>query len=145
MAVAAVSMCLMFILLDMGSPERFWHLIPVIGIFNWPGSILTWDVIVLNVYLVLNLTLVTYALSKIYAGKSYKTKLIMPFIYLSIPAAISIHTGYGFSVSRRSGKTVLEHRGAGPEVYCIGILFRPCFYDYHLSDHQKIFGFKNNR
>ena len=96
MAVAAVSMCLMFILLDMGSPERFWHLIPVIGIFNWPGSILTWDVVVLNGYLVLNLTLVIYALSKIYAGKSYKTKLIMPFIYLSIPAAISIHTVTAF-------------------------------------------------
>ncbi|HDZ84376.1 MAG TPA: polysulfide reductase, partial [Nitrospirae bacterium] len=71
MAVAAVSMCLMFILLDMGSAERFWHLIPYIGIFNWPGSILTWDVIVLNMYLVLNLTLVIYALAKTYAGKPY--------------------------------------------------------------------------
>ena len=96
MAVAAVSMCLMFILLDMGSPERFWHLIPVIGIFNWPGSILTWDVVVLNLYLVLNLALVIYALSKTYAGKPYKTKLIMPFIFFSIPAAISIHTVTAF-------------------------------------------------
>jgi len=96
MAVAAVSMCLMFILLDMGSPERFWHMIPVIGIFNWPQSILTWDVIVLNGYLFLNLFLVTYALSKIYAGKSYKTGFIWPFILLSIPAAISIHTVTAF-------------------------------------------------
>ena len=96
MAVAAVSMCLMFILLDMGSPERFWHLIPVIGAFNWPQSILTWDVIVLNLYLVLNLVLVVYALSKTYAGKPYKTKLIMPLIFFSIPAAISIHTVTAF-------------------------------------------------
>ncbi len=96
MAVAAVSMCLMFIMLDMGSPERFWHLIPVIGIFNWPQSILTWDVIVLNMYLILNLSLVTYALSKIYAGKSYKTKAIWPFILFSVPAAISIHTVTAF-------------------------------------------------
>jgi len=96
MAVAAVSMCLMFIVLDMGSPERFWHLIPMIGIFNFPQSILTWDVIVLNMYLVLNLTLVVYALSKIYAGKSYKTKLIMPLIFFSVPAAISIHTVTAF-------------------------------------------------
>jgi molybdopterin-containing oxidoreductase family membrane subunit len=96
MAVAAVSMCLMFIVLDMGSAERFWHLIPMIGIFNFPQSILTWDVVVLNMYLVLNLSLVIYALSKTYAGKSYKTKLIMPFIFFSIPAAISIHTVTAF-------------------------------------------------
>ena len=57
MAVSAVSMCLMFILLDMGSPERFWHLIPGLGIFNWPQSILTWDVIVLNAYLALTFLL----------------------------------------------------------------------------------------
>jgi len=96
MAVAAVSMCLMFIVLDMGSAERFWHLIPMIGIFNFPQSILTWDVVVLNMYLVLNLSLVIYALSKTYAGKSYKTKLIMPFIFFSVPAAISIHTVTAF-------------------------------------------------
>ncbi len=96
MAVAAVSMCLMFIVLDMGSAERFWHLIPMIGIFNFPQSILTWDVVVLNVYLVLNLSLVIYALSKTYVGKSYKTKLIMPFIFFSVPAAISIHTVTAF-------------------------------------------------
>lgn len=96
MAVAAVSMCLLFIILDMGSPERFWHLIPVIGIFNWPGSILTWDVIVLNGYLFLNLFLVTYALSKIYQGKHYKTGFIRPWILFSIPAAISIHTVTAF-------------------------------------------------
>ncbi len=96
MAVAAVSMCLMFILLDMGSPERFWHLMPVIGIFNFPQSILTWDVVVLNAYLVLNLSLVIYALSKTYMGKPYKTKAIWPFILLSVPAAISIHTVTAF-------------------------------------------------
>lgn len=96
MAVSAVSMCLMFIMLDMGSPERFWHLIPGIGIFNFPQSILAWDVVVLNIYLLLNLSLVVYALSKIYAGKEYKTGFIWPFILLSIPAAISIHTVTAF-------------------------------------------------
>ena len=96
MAVSAVSMCLMFILLDMGRPERFWHLIPGIGLFNWPQSILTWDVIVLNMYLILNLFLLTYALSKIYQGKPYKTGFIWPFIIFSIPAAISIHTVTAF-------------------------------------------------
>jgi molybdopterin-containing oxidoreductase family membrane subunit len=116
MAVSAVSMCLMFILLDMGSPERFWHLIPGIGLFNWPASILTWDVIVLNGYLFLNLFLLAYALTKIYQGKSYKTGFIWPFIILSIPAAISIHTVTAF-------------------LYLI--LFRAGLYDYYFSDRQE--------
>lgn len=96
MAISAVSMCLIFVTIDMGSPERFWHLIPGIGIFNFPNSILAWDVLVLNAYLVLNLFLVVYGLSKIYAGQQYNKKLIWPFILFSIPAAISIHTVTAF-------------------------------------------------
>jgi molybdopterin-containing oxidoreductase family membrane subunit len=96
MAVSAVSMCLMFVTIDMGSPERFWHLIPVIGIFNFPRSILAWDVLVLNTYLFLNLFLVIYGLYKIYVGKPYNKLLVWPLILFSIPAAISIHTVTAF-------------------------------------------------
>lgn len=96
MAISAVSMCLIFVTIDMGSPERFWHLIPGIGIFNFPRSILAWDVLVLNTYLVLNLFMVTYSLYKHYKGEHYSKKFIMPFIIFSIPAAISIHTVTAF-------------------------------------------------
>ncbi len=96
MAVSAVVMCLVFVTIDMGSPERFWHLIPVIGIFNFPQSILAWDVLVLNVYLVLNLSIVLYTLYKLYKGEHYSKKIMMPLIILSIPAAINIHTVTAF-------------------------------------------------
>ncbi len=96
MAVSAVSMCLIFVTIDMGSPERFWHLIPGLGIFNFPQSILAWDVLVLNVYLFLNLFMVAYSLYKHYKGEHYSKKFIMPFIIFSIPAAISIHTVTAF-------------------------------------------------
>ncbi|MDP3296426.1 MAG: NrfD/PsrC family molybdoenzyme membrane anchor subunit [Thermodesulfovibrionia bacterium] len=96
MAISAVSMCLIFVTIDMGSPERFWHLIPKIGIFNFPQSILAWDVFVLNLYLFLNLFLVTYGLYKMYTDKPYNKKLIWPLILFSIPAAISIHTVTAF-------------------------------------------------
>ena len=42
------------------SPERAWHLIPFIGRFNWPVSLLAWDVLVLNGYLALNLAIPVY-------------------------------------------------------------------------------------
>ncbi|MCK5139150.1 MAG: polysulfide reductase NrfD, partial [Thermodesulfovibrionia bacterium] len=96
MAVSAVSMCLLFVTIDMGSPERFWHLIPKIGLFNLPESILAWDVLVLNVYLFLNLFLVGYALYKLYVGKPQNKILLWPLILFSIPAAISIHTVTAF-------------------------------------------------
>ncbi len=96
MAISAVSMCLIFVTIDMGSPERFWHLIPKIGLLNFPQSVLAWDVIVLNTYLFLNLFIAGYALYKLYRNEHYSKKLLMPFILLSIPAAISIHTVTAF-------------------------------------------------
>ena len=53
LAVAAIIMCLLFVTVDLGRPDRFWHLIPGLGQFNFPASMLSWDVIVLNGYLVL--------------------------------------------------------------------------------------------
>ena len=63
-AVAAMIMCLLFIIVDLGRPDRLWHLLPYYGYFNFPGSLLTWDVIVLNGYLLLNLWVCFYVLYK---------------------------------------------------------------------------------
>src|SRR5207245_9446381 len=54
LAVAAIIMCLAFVTVDLGRPDRFWHLIPGLGQFNFPASMLRWDVIVLHGYLLLN-------------------------------------------------------------------------------------------
>jgi len=55
MAIAVIVMCLLFVTVDLGHPDRFHHMIPPFGVFNFPSSILAWDVIVLNGYLLLNL------------------------------------------------------------------------------------------
>ena len=62
LAISACIMCLLFVTVDMGHPERFWHLIPFIGALNFPRALLAWDVLVLNLYLALNLTIVGYLL-----------------------------------------------------------------------------------
>src|SRR4030095_826477 len=69
LAIAAIIMCLAFVTADLGRPDRFWHLIPGIGKFNFPGSMLSWDVIVLNGYLVLNLHICAYLLYCRYRNK----------------------------------------------------------------------------
>ena len=40
-AIGALVMCLMFVFVDLGGPLQAWHIIPVIGLFNWPTSLLT--------------------------------------------------------------------------------------------------------
>ncbi len=95
-AVSALIMCLLFITIDVGRPDRLWHMIPFIGVFNWPSSILTWDFLVLNGYLVINLFLVTYYLTAKYRGKELNKKYYLPVVFLSIIWAPSIHTVTGF-------------------------------------------------
>ena len=62
LAVAALIMCLAFVVADMGGPSVLWHMLPGIGVFNFPNSMLTWDVIALNGYLLINITIPMYIL-----------------------------------------------------------------------------------
>src|SRR6266545_2704762 len=96
LAISAITMCLLFILVDMGRPDRFLHIMPFIGSPNWPRSMLTWDALVLNGYLALNLTVVVHILYKGYRGEHYNKKIIIPLVLASIPAAVSIHTVTAF-------------------------------------------------
>jgi molybdopterin-containing oxidoreductase family membrane subunit len=90
-AVGALVMCLTFIFVDMGGPLQAWHLIPGIGIFNFPSSILAWDVIVLNGYLLLNALVPAYILYSHYMGRKADERKYRPFVFLSIFWAFSIH------------------------------------------------------
>ena len=70
LAVAAVVGAMTFVLVDIGRPERFWHMLPVIGRFNFPRSMLAWDVLVLSGYLALNLGIPFYLLYCRYRDRS---------------------------------------------------------------------------
>lgn len=95
-ALAAIVMCILFVIIDVGRPDRLWHLIPGVGNPNFPYSLLVWDILVLNAYFAVNLFIVTYLLYASYMGRHYNAALIMPVIFLSIPLAISIHTVTAF-------------------------------------------------
>lgn len=95
-AVGALVMCLTFITVDMGGPLKVWHMIPGIGLFNWPSSILTWDVLVLNGYLALNALVPLYILYCNYNKKEPVGWKYKPFVFLSILWAISIHMTTAF-------------------------------------------------
>jgi Ni/Fe-hydrogenase subunit HybB-like protein len=96
LAASAIIMALMFVLADLGRPDRFWHIIPVVGILAFPNSLLAWDVIVLNGYLALNTIVPIYILIKTYFGKEPVKNLVIPIVLLSIPWAVGIHTVTAF-------------------------------------------------
>ncbi|HSR37063.1 MAG TPA: NrfD/PsrC family molybdoenzyme membrane anchor subunit, partial [Desulfurivibrionaceae bacterium] len=86
MAIAAVIMCLMFILADLGQPIRALNVL----LHPTPNSMLFWDMIVLNGYLFLNVVCGWAVLHAEYKGVKY-AKWVKYLIYLSIPWAVSIH------------------------------------------------------
>jgi Ni/Fe-hydrogenase subunit HybB-like protein len=96
LAIAAISMCGLFVLVDVGRPDRLLHLVPGIGRLNVPRSLLAWDVIVLNGYLALNFVIVTYLLFTLVRGRKPAKRFFLPLVLLSIPAAIGIHTVTAF-------------------------------------------------
>src|SRR5208283_3268542 len=96
LAVAAIIMCLLFVTVDLGRPDRFWHLIPGLGQFNFPASMLSWDVIVLNGYLLLNVHICGYLLYCRYQKKMPAKWFYVPFVFIAIVWAVSIHTVTAF-------------------------------------------------
>ena len=96
LAVSAIVMCLSFVLVDIGRPDRFWHLLPGLGHMNFPQSILAWDVIVLNLYFIVNFVVVTHILYRAFYGRPYNKKIVVPLVLLSIPMAVGIHTVTAF-------------------------------------------------
>jgi molybdopterin-containing oxidoreductase family membrane subunit len=96
LAVAAIVMCLLFVMADMGRPDRFWHIVPFIGKMHLPSSIMAWDSLVLNIYLAVNLFVASYLVYCGYYGIHYNRKIVVPLVIFSIPMAVSIHTVTAF-------------------------------------------------
>ena len=90
-AIGALVMCLMFVFVDLGAPWNAWHMMPIIGLFNWPTSLLTWDVAVLNGYLVLNLIVPAYILYCHYCNRKPDDRKYRPVVFISIFWAFGIH------------------------------------------------------
>ncbi len=114
LAVAAIIMCLLFVTVDLGRPDRFWHLIPGIGQFNFPASMLSWDVIVLNGYLVLNIHICGYLLYCRYQKKMPAKWFYVPFVFIAIVWAISIHTVTAFLYVGLGGRPFWNSAIVGP-------------------------------
>jgi molybdopterin-containing oxidoreductase family membrane subunit len=99
LVVASIVICGLFIMVDLGNIPRFINLF----LYPNPTSILFWDAIVLNTYLLLNIVIGWNVLSAERKGIHYP-KWVTPLIYLSIPWAFSIHTVTAFLYAGLPGR-----------------------------------------
>ena len=99
LAVAAVTMCVTFITVDLGRPDRILNVLK----YPTPGSVLFWDMIVLNGYLFLNIV-IGWNVLECERHSIAPAKWIKVLSYISIPWAVSIHTVTAFLYAGLPGR-----------------------------------------
>ncbi|MFO0675326.1 MAG: NrfD/PsrC family molybdoenzyme membrane anchor subunit [Polyangiaceae bacterium] len=127
LAISAITVCIGFVVVDMGRPDRLWHIVPVVGRFNWPVSMLTWDVLVLNGYLLLNLHITGYLLYMRFLGRKPNPRWYLPFVFLSIAWAISIHSVTAFLYSGLGGRPFWNSALLAPRFIVTAFITGPAF------------------
>ncbi len=101
LAVAAVVMCMLFILVDMGQPSRVLNVL----LHPTPHSLMFWDMLSLSGYLLINLV-AGWVMLQTEATGLPAPGWIKPLVLLSIPWAISIHTVTAFLYSGLAGRSL---------------------------------------
>jgi len=127
-AVSALVMCLGFVMANSpGYPWKWWRLTPVIGLLNWPNSMLAWDVIMLNGYLVLNLAIPFYILYSHFVGREPSKKKYVPLIYVSVIWAVSIHLVTAFLFAGLPARPFWNSALLGPRFLASAFTAGPAF------------------
>ena len=142
MAVAAVLMAIMFVVADLGRPDRLWHMLPGIGRFHWPVSLLAWDVLVLSIYLLLNLAIPFYILYSHYHGKEPNFRLYFPFVVVAMFWAISIHTVTAFLFSANPARPFWHTALLGPRFIASAFASGPALIIVTLQIIRKVTSYK---
>jgi Ni/Fe-hydrogenase subunit HybB-like protein len=126
-AVSALVMCLLFVVVDVGNPLAGWHLMPVIGTLNWPSSLLAWDVVVLHGYLGLNLAIPFYILYTRYTGRTPDKRKYLPWMYLAVLWAVSIHLVTAFLLAGLPARPFWNTALLGPRFLASAFTAGPAF------------------
>ncbi|MCC7389262.1 MAG: polysulfide reductase NrfD [Phycisphaerales bacterium] len=124
-AVAAVIMCMLFVAVDLGRPDRFLHLF---ARPNFPDSMLTWDVIALGGYLLLNIHLTGYLVFCQYRKREPDLRrFVIPFVLVVIVWAITIQAVAAFLLSGLGGRPFWNSAVVAPRFLASAFAAGPAF------------------
>ncbi len=124
LAVASIVMCLLFVIVDLGRPDKAMHLA---ARMNFPESMLIWDVIVLNGYLLLNMHICGYLIYCAYRKRKPNKLFYVPFVFVAILWAVSIHTVTGFLYSGLGGRPFWNSAIIAPRFLASAFAAGPAF------------------
>jgi Ni/Fe-hydrogenase subunit HybB-like protein len=141
LAVAAVLCAMLFVVVDLGSPLRAWHMLPGIGRLNWPVSLLAWDVVVLAGYLALNIAVPAYMLYCHYQGQEPRFGLYFPVVVLAMFWAVSIHTVTAFLFSANSARPFWNSALLGPRFIASAFVSGPALIIFVLQVVRRLAGY----
>lgn len=127
LAIAAIIATLAFVVVDLGRIDRSWHLIPGIGRFNWPISMLSWDVVVLNGYLVLNLHVVGYMLYSRFQNREPTRAFYLPFVIFTIIWTVFTLSVCAFLYTGLGGRPYWNNAILGPRFVISSFVTGPAF------------------
>jgi len=141
-AVAAIIMALLFVVVDLGRPDRFHHMMLR---FNFPVSMLTWDVISLNGYLFLNLHICGYLIYTAYRRRQPSKLFYIPFVFVAILWAFGTQLVEAFLYCGLGGRpfwnsAVIAPRlvaaafAAGPSILIIALQVIAAYTDYKVPE-----------
>jgi molybdopterin-containing oxidoreductase family membrane subunit len=125
LALTAVIGAMAFVVCDIGRPDRLWHALPGFGRFNFPSSLLAWDIVVLSGYLLLNIMIPTYVHYCHYRGREPVFRVYFPFVVLAMFWAISIHTVTAFLFAASSARPYWHIALLGPRFIATAFVSGP--------------------
>ena len=120
LTLSSLAICLLFILVDLGRPDRMWHMMDPFQ-FNFPSSMLSWDVVMLNGYLALTAYIAGYHLFMLYQGRKISKKLYTPFLFISVFWAIGHITVVAFLYCGLGGRPFWNSSVLAPKL--LGLVF----------------------
>ncbi|MEK6701948.1 MAG: sulfate reduction electron transfer complex DsrMKJOP subunit DsrP [Planctomycetota bacterium] len=123
-AVSAIIIALLFVVVDLGRPDRFHHMMLR---FNFPISMLTWDVISLNGYLALNLHICGYLIYCSYCRRLPGKLFYIPFIFVAIGWAFSTQLVEAFLYCGLGGRPFWNSAVIAPRLVASAFAAGPSF------------------
>lgn len=126
-AVAACLMALLFVVVDLGHPERALLLLPGFGSLNLPSSMLAWDVVVVPGYLALNLLVPVVVLYQRYHRRPVPERWLFPLVVATMFWAIALHTVTAFLFSSDVARPFWHTALLGPRFLASAFASGPAF------------------
>lgn len=104
LGLTATVVALLFVMVDVERLDRMWHMMPGVGYFNFPQSMLAWDVVVLNGYFVLIAGTLAYSVIARLRGREPSRKVVTVTGVGTAAWALGMHTVTAFLYAGFAGR-----------------------------------------